>query len=79
MAELNQIIMSEVEASGIDASDLGIEIKKAKGLFNRRKVLEVFGVVRTEADHQAVLRVASRHAGDNYDVGDSVTVKAPAT
>ena len=79
MVELSENIISEVEAAGIDASDIGIEIKKGKGLLNRRKVLEAFGVVRTEADHQAVMRVVYRHAGDNYDVSDSLTVKAPAS
>ena len=74
MAEISEIILSEIEGSGIDASDLGVEIQRGKGLFNRRKVLNVFGAVHTEPDHQAVLRVVQRHAGDNYDVTDSVAV-----
>ena len=77
MAEISEIILSEIEGSGIDASDLGVEIQRAKGLFsfNRRKVLNVFGAVRSEPDHHAVLRVVERHAGDNYDVTDSVAVR----
>ena len=74
MAEISEIILSEIEGSGIDASDLGVEIKRAKGLFNRRKILNVFGAVHSEPDHQAVLRVVRRHAGDNFDVTDSVAV-----
>ena len=74
MAEISEIILSEIEGSGIDASDLGVEIQRGKGFFNRRKVLNVFGGVRSEPDHHAVLRVVERHAGDNYDVTDSVAV-----
>lgn len=76
MATLEQIILSDVEDSGIDASDLGVEIRRGKGLLNRRKVLEVFGVVRSEPDHQAVLRMAQHHAGQEYEFKDSVKVHA---
>ena len=55
-------------------TDLGVEVKRAKGLFNRRKVLDVFGAVRSEADKQAVIRVAARHTGDNYDLEDNLNV-----
>ena len=76
MAEISEIILSEIEGSGIDASDLGVEVQRGKGLFgfNRRKILNVFGAVHSEPDHQAVLRMVERHAGDNYDVTDSVAV-----
>ena len=75
MAELTEIILSEIGDGGIDATDLGVEIRKGKGLFNRRKVLDVFGAVRTQPDHTAVLRVVNRHAGDTYDVTDSLAVR----
>ena len=76
MATLEQTILSDIEDSGIDASDLGVEIRRGKGLLNRRKVLEVFGVVRSEPDHQAVLRAAQHHAGEEYEFKDSVKVHA---
>ncbi len=76
MATLDRIILSELETSGIDVSDLGVEIRRGKGLLNRRKVLEVFGVVRSEADYQAVVRAAARHAGEHYDLNDAVKVRA---
>ncbi|MDD9985260.1 MAG: hypothetical protein OXQ31_03185 [Spirochaetaceae bacterium] len=76
MATLDQTILSDIEDSGIDASDLGVEIRRGKGLLNRRKVLEVFGVVRSEPDHQAVLRMAQHHAGTEYELKDSVKVHA---
>ena len=56
MADISENILSEIEGSGIDASDLGVEIRRGKGLFNRRKVLNVFGAVHSEPDHQSVLR-----------------------
>ena len=76
MATLERIILSELETSGIDVSDLGVEIRRGKGLLNRRKVLEVFGVVRSEADHRAVVRVAQHHTGEEYELKDSVKVHA---
>ena len=76
MATLEQTILSDIEDSGIDASDLGVEIRRGKGLLNRRNVLEVFGVVRSEPDHQAVLRMAQHHAGTEYEFKDSVKVHA---
>ena len=78
MATLDQIILSDIETSGIDASDLGVEIRRGKGLLNRRKVLELFGVVRSEPDHQAVVRVAEHHTGEEYELKDSVKVHARA-
>ena len=76
MATLEQTILSDIEDSGIDASDLGVEIRRGKGILNRRKVLEVFGVVRSEPDHQAVLRMAQPHAGTESEFKDSVKVHA---
>jgi hypothetical protein len=75
MAELAENIISEIVDGGLDATDLGVEIRKGKGLFNRRKVVDVFGAVRTQPDHDAVLRVVERHAGDNFDVTDSLAVR----
>lgn len=76
MATLEQTILSDIEDSGIDASDLGVEIRRGKGLLNRRKVLEVFGVVRSDHDHRAVLRMAKHHAGEQYEFKDTVKVHA---
>ena len=76
MATLEEIILGDIEESGIDASDLGVEIRKGKGLLNRRKVLEVFGVVHSEQDHQSVMRIAGHHAGQQYDLNDAVKVHA---
>lgn len=76
MATLEEIILGDIEDSGIDASDLGVEIRKGKGLLNRRKVLEVFGVVHSEEDHRAVMRMAAHHAGQEYDLNDAVKVHA---
>ena len=78
MATLDQIILSDIETSGIDASDVGVEIHRGKGLLNRRKVLELFGVVRSEPDHRAVVRVAEHHTGEEYELKDSVKVHARA-
>ena len=76
MATLEQTILSDIEDSGIDASDLGVEIRRGKGFLNRRKVLEVFGVVRSEPDHQAAVRTAQHHAGTRYEFKDSIKVHA---
>ena len=74
MAEVSQIILSDLSGQNIDTSHLGVEIRRARGFFNRRQLLDVFGTVRSETDRQAVLRVATRHAGDDYDVEDNVVV-----
>ncbi len=74
MADVSETILSDLSGQNIDTSHLGVEIRRAKGLFNRRQLLDVFGAVRSESEKQAVLRVATRHAGDDYDVEDNVVV-----
>ncbi len=76
MAEVSEIILSDLTGQNIDTSHLGIEVRRAKGVFNRRQLLDVFGAVRSEAQKQAVLQVATHHAGDDYDVEDNVVVHA---
>ena len=76
MADLSETILSDLSGQNIDTSHLGVEVRRAKGLFNRRQLLDVFGAVRSETEKRAVLRVATRHAGDDYEVEDNVVVHA---
>lgn len=76
MSDINRQILSELEAENIDVSALGVEVKKGKGFLKRgRKILEIFGSVANKHDKDAVMRVAARHAGDNYDVTDNLVTK----
>lgn len=76
MSDLSQTILSDLSGQNIDTSHLGVEVRRARGLLRRRQLLDVFGAVRSETEKQAVLRVATRHAGDVYEVEDNVVVHA---
>jgi hypothetical protein len=75
MEEITAAIMNEIERSDPEfiARDVGIEVA-AKGLFERRRRLRVFGVVHSQAEKDIVMKVAQRHAGDSYDVIDELKV-----
>jgi hypothetical protein len=69
MKDIERFIMADLENEPlVDAAKLGVEVRKAKGLFNRRQVLHIFGSVHSEEAKQKALRIVERQAGDVYDV-----------
>ena len=75
IAELTKTIMGEINAGGIDASDLGVEIKKAK-----KGCLAGARCWRRSmwCAPRRIIRGSIGYADGNYDVSYLVTVKAPA-
>jgi hypothetical protein len=78
MSDLSRIILEDIR-SYENTPDVGVEIAKGKGLFNRRKVIRVFGAVRSEAVKEKVSEIVEKHAGDRYDVENQVRVSHPTT
>ena len=75
MADLSQTILGDLEGQNIDISHLGIEIRKMKGLFKKKKLLDVFGAVRSDKEKKTVLDTAARHAGELYNLEDNIKVR----
>ncbi len=76
MSDIQRFIMADLESeSGIDAGKIGVEITRGKGLFNRRKVLHLFGHVASEDDKTRVGRIAERQVGDRYDLSNDLLIK----
>lgn len=69
MKDIERFILADLENEPlVEAAKLGVEVRKGKGLFNRRQVLHVFGSVATEEGKKAALRIVERQAGDLYDI-----------
>ena len=76
MSDVERFIMADLENEpGVDAGKIGLEIKRGKGLFNRRKVLHVFGTVDSEDAKQRIQRIAEKQVGDRYDLSNDLKVK----
>lgn len=76
MSDVERFIMADVENEpGIDAGKIGLEIKRGKGLLNRRKVLHIFGTVDSEEAKRRVQRIAEKQVGDRYDLSNDLKVK----
>ncbi len=77
MSDIQRFIMADLEnETGIDAGKIGVELTRGKGLFNRRKVLHLFGHVGSEEEKERVGRIAERQVGDRYDLSNDLTIKA---
>ena len=74
MSDLSQVLLDEIR-SYENTPDVGVEITKGKGFLNRRKVIHVFGVVRSEDTKHKVDDLVMRHAGDRYDVSNELRVR----
>ena len=71
MKDIERFIMADLENEPlVDAAKVGVEVRKGKGLFNRRQVIHIFGTVASEDARQKALRVVHKQAGDIYDVSD---------
>jgi hypothetical protein len=75
MADIAQVLLDEIRTYE-NTPDLGVEVTKGKGLFNRRKVIHVFGAVSTELVKQKIGEITQKHAGEAFDVSNEVRVKA---
>jgi hypothetical protein len=75
MEEITTAILQQVERADPDfvARDVGIDVLP-RGLFEKKKHLRLFGVVRSEKERDIVLSVARDRAGDAYDVVDELRV-----
>ncbi len=75
MTDIARVLLDEIHTYE-NTPDIGVEVTKGKGLFNRRKVIHVFGAVSSESIKQKIGEIAQKHAGDAYDVSNEVRVKA---
>jgi len=77
MKDIERFIMADLENEPmVDATKIGVEVRKTKGLFKRRLVLHISGSVHSEEAKQKALRLVEKQAGDTYDVvADDLHVK----
>jgi hypothetical protein len=69
MKDIERFIMADLENEPlVDAAKIGVEVRKAKGLFNRRQVVHIFGSVASEDGRQKAVKIVERQVGDLYDV-----------
>ncbi len=75
MPDIVQTILSNIEDDPtLKVRKLDVRLVKGKGLFNRRKVVQVTGEVDSEQSKTKVIQIAQRWAGDNYDVVNKISV-----
>jgi len=75
MADIARVLLDEIRTYE-NTPDVGVEVTKGKGLFNRRKVIHVFGAVSSDIVKQKIGDIAQKHAGDVFDVANELRVKA---
>ena len=75
MADIARVLLDEIH-SYENTPDIGVEVTKGKGLFNKRKVIHVFGAVSSDLVKQKISEITKKHAGDAFDVSNEVRVKA---
>ena len=73
MADLAKVILDQIR-SYENTPDVGVEITKNKGLFNRRKTIHVFGAVHSDSTKEKVDEIVRRQAGDDFDVSNELRV-----
>jgi len=74
MTDISRVLLDEIHTYE-NTPDVGVEVTKGKGLFNRRKVIHVFGAVSSDAVKQKVGQIVQKHAGDIYDVSNELRVR----
>jgi hypothetical protein len=74
MTDIARVLLDEIHTYET-TPDIGVEVTKGKGLFNRRKVIHVFGAVSSESVKQKIEEITKKHAGDAFDVSNEVRVK----
>ncbi len=74
MTDISRVLLDEIHTYE-NTPDVGVEVTKGKGLFNRRKVIHVFGAVSSDIVKQKVDQIVHRHAGEAYDVSNELRVR----
>ncbi len=74
MADIARVLLDEIHTYE-NTPDVGVEVTKGKGLFNRRKVIHVFGAVSSDVVKQKIGEIVHKHAGDSFDVANELRVK----
>ena len=74
MSDLTDTIMSEIESDPeIDAKSISLAVQ-SQGLFKKRKILRINGIVDSRSENERVLEIARKHAGNRYDIANRLIV-----
>jgi hypothetical protein len=71
---MSKVILEDIR-SYENTPDIGVEITRGRGLFNRRKVIHVFGAVSHTEIKDKIDEIVAKHAGDRFDVSNEVRVR----
>jgi hypothetical protein len=74
MVEPVDKIMSEIESDPeIDAKEISLDVL-SKGLFRKRKILRINGMVESVNEKTRILQIVKRQTGGIYDISDMIVV-----
>ncbi len=74
MTELTDTIMSEIESDpAIDAKSISLAVESG-GIFKRRKILKINGIVDSPKEKDRILQIVRRQASDRYDIASKLIV-----
>ena len=74
MSDLTDTIMSEIESDPeIDAKSISLA-EQSQGLFNKRKILRINGIVDSRGENERILQIVRKHAGNRYDIANRLIV-----
>ena len=69
------VILDDIGSdASVDSSGIDLEIT-SRGLLKRRKVIRLFGTVKTEEEKNKVTRIAERHTGEDYSVINNLSLR----
>ena len=75
MPEITQTILTAIGSDlSIDTMNVCIDVE-TKGILRKKKILHVFGTVRSQDQIQKVEQIARRHAGNAYEVVNHLELK----
>ena len=78
MSDIDTMIRRDIEDDpSIQAKALTVEFRH-KGLFPRRRMVHVGGIVQTEHEKSRIDQIAHHHAGDAYTVVNEVKLRENA-
>ena len=74
MTDLTDTIMSEMESDPeIDTKSISLAVQ-SQGLFKKRKVLRVNGIVDSCREKDRILQIVRKQAGDRYEIANELVV-----
>ena len=74
MSELTDRIMSEIESDPrLDAKAISLDVQP-QGLFNRRKLLKINGIVESAAHRDRILQIVKKQTGNRCTIADQLVV-----